>query len=256
MDLLPVSDLAAPVCTTSEAARRLGVSSTTIQVMVERGELKAWRTRGGHRRISVDSVESVQRQRGAMGARFGSGGEDLAVLVVESATGGEGAVVSSIRGWGWPLQVLSAGNGLEALLLVERRRPDIALIDLDVSRFDGVELVRSLRAHHEFDAVQLVALTSRPLAAKAAGLPVGVAVFSKPLSIERLQGFIEAHVVWRSRIGTQSSQTEEGANTAAADEALSALVDELGPVHGAMSENAKQQGAPRYRELASVGLSP
>ncbi|MFM8557014.1 MAG: excisionase family DNA-binding protein [Betaproteobacteria bacterium] len=36
-----------PVCTTSEAARRLGVSSTTVQVMVERGELKAWRTRGG-----------------------------------------------------------------------------------------------------------------------------------------------------------------------------------------------------------------
>lgn len=64
-DLSPPNPLA--VCTTSEAARRLGVSSTTVQVMVERGELKAWRTRGGHRRISLDSVDSVQRQRGVLG---------------------------------------------------------------------------------------------------------------------------------------------------------------------------------------------
>jgi len=208
MDLALVSDSPPPVCTTSEAARRLGVSSTTIQVMVERGELKAWRTRGGHRRISLDSVETVQRQRGALGARFAGSREVLTILVVEVTTDGAGAAVNSIRSWGWPLHVLSTADGLEALLLVERRRPDIVVVDLDVPHFNGFEFVRSLRAHHEFDTVQLVALTARALVGRSEGLPVGVALFAKPLSVERLQGFVEAHLLWRSL--SQIVHAEEG----------------------------------------------
>ena len=202
LDLSPPNPLA--VCTTSEAARRLGVSSTTVQVMVERGELKAWRTRGGHRRISLDSVDSVQRQRGVLGARFAPQGAALCVLVVEGeaqATHGETApgasCVATLRSWEWPLQVLAAGDGLEALLLVERRRPDVVIVDFDLPRLDGVEFVRSLRAHHEFDAVQIIALSEKPASARAAGLAAGVAIYGKPVPYEKLQGFIEALVLRR-----------------------------------------------------------
>lgn len=189
-----------PVCTTSEAARRLGLSSTTVQVMVERGELKAWRTRGGHRRISVDSVESIQRQRSAMVGSHRPEAASLCVLVMER--GGEGAesYAAALRAWGWPLQVLSAADGLEALLLIERRRPDIVIMDMELPRFDGLAFTHTLRSHHEFDAVQIVALagTAGAPSGLRSGSIAGVAVYTKPVSIEKLQGFIEAHLLRQS----------------------------------------------------------
>ena len=53
---------------TREAAKLLGVSLTTAQIMVEKGELQAWKTSGGHRRISVEAVEKALRQRQQGGA--------------------------------------------------------------------------------------------------------------------------------------------------------------------------------------------
>ncbi|MBS4049565.1 MAG: excisionase family DNA-binding protein, partial [Alphaproteobacteria bacterium] len=43
-------------CGTFYAAKVLGMSVGTVQALVQRGELKAWRTQGGHRRISLESI--------------------------------------------------------------------------------------------------------------------------------------------------------------------------------------------------------
>lgn len=186
-----------PVCTTSEAARRLGVSSTTIQVMVERGELKAWRTRGGHRRISLDSVDSVQRQRGGSIGGARATHAPLCVLVVEAGGGAGASCAAALESWGWSLQVLSASDPFDALLQIERRRPDVLIIDLAMPGIDGRAFLRGLRAHAEFDAMQVVVVTDEPTSLQATlrdGI-AGVAVYPKPVSLEKLQGFIEAHLL-------------------------------------------------------------
>ena len=139
------SPTALSVCTTSEAARRLGVSNTTIQLMVERGELKAWRTRGGHRRISLESVESVERRRGASLGR-GRSGEGLEILIVEDDPELLEIYQRTFGSWGLPLHVETAEDGLEALLVIERRRPAILITDLRMSPMDGFEFLRKLRA--------------------------------------------------------------------------------------------------------------
>ncbi len=46
-------------CTTAEAAQRLGVSIRTVQIWSETGLLEAWKTEGGHRRITLDSLERL-----------------------------------------------------------------------------------------------------------------------------------------------------------------------------------------------------
>jgi excisionase family DNA binding protein len=43
--------------TTLEVAHLLGVSVRSVQLMVDRGELEAWKTSGGHRRIARASVQ-------------------------------------------------------------------------------------------------------------------------------------------------------------------------------------------------------
>lgn len=187
------------VCTTSEAARLLGVSNTTIQIMVERGELKAWRTRGGHRRISLDSVQSVQRQRGVTNGRHGGEADVLTVLVVDSDPDMCDQYVSTMAQWGRSLHVLTAADGLEALLLIERRRPEILITELSMPNMDGFEFLRKLRTHHEFDSTQIIVVTA--LAddeiVRHGTIPVGVAVYKKPAPFEKIQGFIEAHMLRR-----------------------------------------------------------
>ncbi|MEI7531128.1 MAG: excisionase family DNA-binding protein [Betaproteobacteria bacterium] len=48
---------------TRESAAQLHVSLGTIQKMVEMGELIAWKTRGGHRRILLSSLQANLNQR-------------------------------------------------------------------------------------------------------------------------------------------------------------------------------------------------
>ena len=54
--------------TTIEVAKMLGLAVRSVQLMVDRGELSAWKTPGGHRRISRSSVEKVLAQRNQGGA--------------------------------------------------------------------------------------------------------------------------------------------------------------------------------------------
>ena len=72
---------AEPYIGTKEAAALLGVSVSTIQKMVEAGTLRAWKTQGGHRRISANSVTSLKRS--GMASPTGDNNGRLQVLVVE-----------------------------------------------------------------------------------------------------------------------------------------------------------------------------
>ena len=49
-------------CGTTYAAKLLGLSVGTIQTLVEKNELQAWKTQGGHRRISMPSIREYQRK--------------------------------------------------------------------------------------------------------------------------------------------------------------------------------------------------
>ena len=51
-----------------------------------------------------------------------------------------------------------AGNGLEALALVPRVRPDVALVDLRMPQLDGVGTIRALRERHP--EVRVLVLTT------------------------------------------------------------------------------------------------
>jgi excisionase family DNA binding protein len=73
--------------TTREAANLLDASVRTIQIWVEQGQLKAWKTPGGHRRILRSSVNEVLAKRvmecsdqPGNQVRLDATGEDLAML--------------------------------------------------------------------------------------------------------------------------------------------------------------------------------
>lgn len=72
--------------TTREAAALLNASLRTIQLWVEAGQLKAWKTPGGHRRILRTAVDAMIAERQAVSSGSGkhvqidATREDMAML--------------------------------------------------------------------------------------------------------------------------------------------------------------------------------
>jgi len=187
------------VCSTSEAADRLGVSLRTVQLWSEAGLLRAWKTPGGHRRILMASVEELLQRRAVVsGRRAGSG--EFQVLIVEDEPDFRQLFELHLRSWELPIQLSSAPSGFEALLQIGAARPDLLITDLRMPGIDGFEMLRALRASGamgELEIIVVTALTEHTIAERG-GLPPGVSVLYKPLRFAELRQRLAALVEeWR-----------------------------------------------------------
>ncbi|MFC5460673.1 GAF domain-containing protein [Massilia niabensis] len=51
-----------PILTTSEAARMLGVATSTVQLWMESGAIESWKTPGGHRRTRQSHIRALMNK--------------------------------------------------------------------------------------------------------------------------------------------------------------------------------------------------
>lgn len=182
------------VMTTQEAARYLGVSATSVQKMVARGELTAWVTQGGHRRIYRDSVERfAQSIRGAANAAH-MAPQCLRILMAEDEPDQVSLVQRVLEAHGAPFELTVANDASQALIQLERQRPDVVFTDLIMEPFDGFHLVRTIVAEPAYADIAVLVISGlepREIEARG-GLPPGVQVYRKPLPVERMFGFLDA----------------------------------------------------------------
>lgn len=188
------------VLSTREAAERLGVALRTIQLWVEAGVLPAWKTAGGHRRISRQAVERLMGQRrialsddSTYLPAVGQADARLRVMVVEDEPELLRLFVMMIDSWELPVIVTPAGNGFEALLLIGQHPPDLLMTDLNMPGMDGFKMIASLRtvasAFDDMEIVVVTALTAEEIGRRG-GLPEGVRVFRKPLPFDELESLM------------------------------------------------------------------
>lgn len=185
---------------TREAAKLIGVSLRTAQLMVERGELQAWKTSGGHRRILLDSVKSYLTGRENRPAVP----EKLSVLIVEDDPLTREMYQRGVARWELPLDVRVSENGYLALLEIGLKPPDLLISDLMMPRMDGFEMIRAIRADHRLAIMEIIAVSGLGKAeiAEKGGLPEGVTLLPKPAPLYELRGFIQAMLAARRRLNT------------------------------------------------------
>ncbi len=59
------------------------------------------------------------------------------------------------------MEVIEAGNGLEALEQIERGpEMDLMLVDWNMPQMNGFDFIRTVRSRREFDAVRILMVTS------------------------------------------------------------------------------------------------
>ncbi len=59
------------------------------------------------------------------------------------------------------MQVLTARDGVDAITLLQDRKPDVMLLDIEMPRMDGYELARHIRNTPELEDIPIIMITSR-----------------------------------------------------------------------------------------------
>ena len=88
--------------------------------------------------------------------------------------------------------VLEARSGEEALDLIRRERPDLAVLDLRMPGMDGLQVIRALAADETVEPLPLIMLSASAQQAEIeAGLSAGVAAYvAKPFTPQHLAGVV------------------------------------------------------------------
>lgn len=183
-------------CTTLDVAQRLNLAVRSVQLMVDRGELQAWKTPGGHRRISRASVDrwlatrhtgpaplDLLEPRASADRRSATAPPPAApavqrVLLIEDSRHYQ-TLVKMLLTQAFPqVELHIADNGIPGLAMAGELRPDLLIVDILLPGIDGATLITSLRSHPQFARSQLLVITSlddkerAPYAFALSGVPV------------------------------------------------------------------------------------
>lgn len=166
----------------------LGLAVRSVQLMVDRGEMQAWRTSGGHRRISKASVEQW------LASRQGNRVEELAIqsppglgtaqrpgykiLLIEDSTHFQNLVALLLQEHVPDAQLYMASDGISGLAKFGQIQPDCLLVDILLPGIDGATLITALKSNPLFANCQLIIVTGlnheqlEPYAFALQGLPI------------------------------------------------------------------------------------
>jgi excisionase family DNA binding protein len=172
----------------------LNLSVGTVQSLVEKNELQAWKTQGGHRRISLQSVEDYQRRHHTPSHSILNGSERLRVLVVEDDTMLLRTLQAHFDKWELAIDATCMTSAIEALLDLPVLKPQVLITDLRLPGVDGFELIRRLNQHPHLSGMAVLAITGMSAAevARKGGLPDGVQWLRKPIDMGWLHGYFHA----------------------------------------------------------------
>ncbi|HOX66941.1 MAG TPA: excisionase family DNA-binding protein [Burkholderiaceae bacterium] len=202
------------VSTTIEVAKQLGLAVRSVQLMVDRGELVAWKTAGGHRRISRASVQRWLAQRQAGGAAVDAHAAAPArpetapnttptsserrgaprVLLIEDSRHYQNLIKLLMQQQFPQAQLSVADDGIAGLAMAGQLQPEVLLVDILLPGIDGATLITGLRSHRTFAGSQLIVITSldgaelEPYAFALTGVPV----VHKPKLVVELPALLNA----------------------------------------------------------------
>lgn len=172
---------------TFQVAKICGVFHTTVIYWCNQGKLPASHTVGGHRRIKPeDLIAFMKKHELPIPDSLYQRGKS--VLIVED----DAAVLQTFKRAmkAFPeLSVETCQNGIEALMHIGRKNPDLVLLDVRIPGINGLDVCRVLHASDATSHVRVIAVSGETLtAAEEAGLASHAdAYLRKPVSMATLR---------------------------------------------------------------------
>jgi excisionase family DNA binding protein len=191
-------------CGTTYAAKLLGLSVATVQSLVEKGEIEAWKTLGGHRRLSLRAINAYLLKNSPQLAPADPDPRSrLSVLVVEDDEDARELYKAQFDEWDMAVDCSFMPSALEALMDIATMRPNLLITDLNMPGVDGMEMLRALKRNQQLASMQILVISGLPKEAVAerGGLPPNSHYLEKPINFDWLHGYVTALLVanrkWR-----------------------------------------------------------
>jgi excisionase family DNA binding protein len=168
--------------TLGEAARYLGVAQSTIRKWSDGGRLRAFYTPGGHRRFRRGDLDEFVG--GSSGGGAGARGTGVVLIVDDDARLREFVRVNlEMEGY----SVREAGSAEEGLAALEEEPPNLILLDVQMPRMDGWEMLRRVQERHGVGAIPVIMFSGKAeLASNAASERGAQAFIGKPFDPQQL----------------------------------------------------------------------
>lgn len=108
------------------------------------------------------------------------------ILVVDDEQNIVDLLTIVLKGEGY--DVLSAGNGVDALKKAQKETPDLVILDVNMPQLDGWNVLSSLRASESTRAVPVLMCTNKDLVSDVERAEVlgATGYIAKPFEIERV----------------------------------------------------------------------
>ena len=174
--------------TTSEVANILHAAVGSVINWVDSKEINAVITPGGHRKIPYeDLIKFLETHNYEMPDDL-KGMKNI-YLVDDDKNAHEvfGNMFKNMKGY----NLKGFYTGTEVLLAMGKEQPKIIIVDILMSDFDGIQVIKNIKNNEKFKEVQIIAV-SGDSSKKEASLEAGANLFlNKPISIEILQDAIK-----------------------------------------------------------------
>lgn len=139
---------------TRQSAKVLQVSLGTVQKMVELGELIAWKTRGGHRRILASSLEQqLLRRKRAMRQKTT---QNCVAMGIFRRTENSEELLQSIQDWQLKVEMEVAVDSLEGLMKAVSIAPDLIFLDALIPPVEQVHLIHYLSKNKDTQRIPIL----------------------------------------------------------------------------------------------------
>ncbi len=128
---------------TAAAAKMLGLSTTLIQSLVDKNELHGWKTRGGHRRIALQSIHDYQSNARMIGTSSRAKTPPKVTVVVERPDT-LSLLSRQSSSWEFPVSLTFVDSITEALLNLGSDRPDQLVVELAMPKLQQEKTLQAL----------------------------------------------------------------------------------------------------------------
>jgi len=171
------------VYTTHDISRLLQVNPRSVINWIEQKRLPSYRTPGGHRRVRRDDLLAFLRKHQIPTPSSLVDGK-FRILIVDDQEEVVNLLKTHLQRQG-SYEVISASNGISAMIEVGRVKPDLLILDVMIPGVDGIEVCRRIKADST-NKTAIIGISSTAESEKDV-LQAGADVFMpKPLDLEKL----------------------------------------------------------------------
>lgn len=169
--------------TTHDIARFCDVFPSTAANWIREGKLSAYQTPGGHNRVSREEVVSFLRKLNIpLPAELKEG---IRVLIVDDDAE-TARVIDRAFSRHREYETEVCGDGIDAMIRIGRRPPDLVVLDIALPKMDGFQVCRVLKIKPETSAIKIIAISGKRVPEKKLVEARIDAFFQKPVDLLEL----------------------------------------------------------------------